>query len=269
MRLIGYILAGLMFTSMPAAADSQLVSMDTADSLRGYEGVGRLNLGPTGFCTASLVTPDVILTAAHCLFYKATGDLIPLDQIEFQAGLRNGRAEAYRSIRRVVLHPAYRFEGADQLERVGKDMALLQLSAPIRQSGITPYRTQLRVASGSNVEVVSYAKDREDAPALEPDCVILTRDEDVMVLSCEVDFGASGAPIFMRFGDENRIVSVVSAKAEWQNRPVALAAVLEGELDALIAAFRGEPAGPIAATNIEITTAIRNVPGAKFVRPGS
>jgi hypothetical protein len=40
----------------------------------------------------------------------------------------------------------------------------------------------------------------------------------VLVLTCDVDFGASGAPIFRMDGSIARIVSVVSAKGELAGR---------------------------------------------------
>lgn len=263
MRLFVNILIGLLVLGQPAQSESPLRAMETADQGRGWEGVGRLNLGDTGFCTAAMVTPDVVLTAAHCLFYKHDGTRIPVREIEFQAGLRHGRASAYRGIRRVVLHPSYDFNGHNQLTRVGNDLALLELTQPIQVPGITPYRTQLTIETGQSVQVVSYAKDREDVPSLEPSCSVLTRDADVMVLSCEVDFGASGAPIFMTVGNERRIVSVISAKAEWQNQPVALAAVLEGELAVLVAAFRQT----VPVDGLTVGQATGEGTGARFVRP--
>lgn len=265
MRLFTLLLAVAMAFAKPAGAQSTLSQIDTADASRGWEAVGRLNLGETGFCTASMVSQNVVLTAAHCLFYKHDGSRIPMDQIEFQAGLRHGRAEAYRGVRRVVLHPLYDFEGHNQLSRVGHDLAFLELDQPIRMPGIKPFPTQLQIEVGQSVQVVSYAKDREEAPSLERDCAVLTRDADVMVLNCEVDFGASGAPIFVTYGGERRIVSVVSAKAEWQDRRVALAAVLEGELSLLVAAYRNGVTSTASFGSARDTSAN----GARFIRPDS
>ena len=112
----------------------------------------------------------------------------------------------------------------------------------MRLGHVRPFRTQFRVQSGQRVQVVSYAKSRADAPSREEECEILTRDDEILVLSCEVDFGSSGAPVFTSFDGEVRIVSVISAKAEWEGRPVSLAAVMEGELSALLAEFARTPA---------------------------
>ncbi|CTQ48590.1 trypsin-like serine peptidase [Jannaschia donghaensis] len=226
----------------PSMAETPLESLETADANRGWEAVGRLNFGPDGFCTASLITSDVVLTAAHCLYDAATGERIDPSKIEFQPGLRNGRAEAYRGVRRIVVHPEYDFSDSTRLSRVGSDLALLELDQPVRLGHVRPFRTQVRVEAGQVVQVVSYGQDRADAPSHESACEILARDNEILVLSCEVDFGSSGAPIFIRYGDETRIISVVSAKAQWEGQDVSLAAVMEGQLDALIGEFARTPA---------------------------
>ena len=207
-----------------AGAETTLRTLATAHQNRGWEAVGRLDLGDAGFCTASLITVDLVLTAAHCLFDKDTGGRIDPGRIEFQAGLRFGRAEAYRGVHRIVIHPGYVFGDPDRVKRIGHDLALLELDRGIRLARIHPFRTQFRVETGQGVQVVSYARDRADAPSREEACSILTRDESILVLSCEADFGASGAPVFAMFDNERRIVSVISAKARWQGQDVSLAA---------------------------------------------
>ncbi|WP_170125419.1 trypsin-like serine peptidase [Jannaschia seohaensis] len=234
-------LGAFLFLSSPVSSEG-LRTLSTADENRGWEAVGRLNFGAAGFCTAAMLTSDIVLTAAHCLYDKGTDLAVPADEIEFQAGLRFGRAEAARGIRRIVIHPDYDFADPDRLGRVGSDVALLELDRPIRDGHVRPFRTQFRVGSGQEVQVVSYAKSRADAPSREEACEILTRDEEILVLSCEADFGSSGAPVFANFDGEIRIVSVISAKAVWEGRPVALAAVMEGELSALLAEFAQTPA---------------------------
>jgi protease YdgD len=199
--------------------------------------VGRLDFGNRGFCTGTLIGPDLVLTAGHCLYDRETGATIDPTTMTFQAGLRNGRAEAYRGVKAALAHPGYVYDGTEGAARVGHDLALVQLDRPIRQSGVRPFVLDVEPETGESVSVVSYARDREDAPSLQETCDVLDRASDMLVMSCDVDFGASGAPVFAQREGEWRIVSVVSAKAQLGGKRVSLGVPLDGPLGELQAAL--------------------------------
>ncbi len=251
------------------AGDARLEPLETSEAGRGWNGVGRLNLNGRGFCTGALIAPDLVLTAAHCLFDKASKARIDQDGIEFLAGWRNGRAAAYRQVRRAVVHPAYVYDGEASAGRVRNDLALLELSQPIRNTAVAPFGTGAQPRRGELVGVVSYAHDRAEAPSLQETCGVMARQEGVLILSCNVDFGASGAPVFSFAGREPRIVSVVSAKAEVEGQSVALGTPLDGPLELLRAeleAGRGFDLAPAPEVN-RMAAGARRETGAKFVRP--
>lgn len=253
------------------AEDSALQRLDTGDASRGWEAVGRLDIGGKGFCTGALVAPDLVLTAAHCLYDRATGQRIDPESIEFLAGMRNGRASAYREVRRAVTHPDYDYRAEVSAERVRNDLALLELVQPIRNTTVIPFQTDMRPAAGDKVGIVSYAHDRAEAPSLQEICGVLARQHGVLVTSCTVDYGSSGAPIFSFSSGVPRIVSVVSAKAEVDGGPVALGTELEAPLAVLKAELEaGMGYGLAAAPRANRITAgsTRRDIGAKFVRPG-
>lgn len=213
-----------------SAQDSRLRSLDTGEASKGWTAVGRLNLNDKGFCTGALIAPDLVLTAAHCLYDKTNGSRIDPATIEFQAGLRNGRAEAYRQVRRAVMHPSYDFALELTADRVRNDLALLELAKPIRNGAIHPFEIARTIRKGEEVALVSYAQDRADAPSMQDKCRVMARQQGVLVLSCNVDFGASGSPVFRFENGQARIVSVVSAKAEAEGVPVALGSQLDGSV---------------------------------------
>ena len=258
-KLVLILGAALALSSTAGAEDARLQSLETSDSGRGWEAVGRLNLGTKGFCTGAMIAPDLVLTAGHCLYDKETGASIDPTEIEFLAGWRNGRAEAYRRVTRAVAHPEYVYGGQSLEQRVPFDLALLQLDRPIRLPSVQPFATGSAPHLGAEVGVVSYAKDRSEAPSLQEVCQVLAERSTMLMLSCDVDFGSSGAPIFSFEGGVARVVSVVSAKAEVEGRKIALGTALEV---------------PLADLRAELTRATTQSPmgtrtgGAKFLRAG-
>lgn len=219
--LLSLVISALSCT-IALAQNTSLQSLDTGNDVRGWEAVGRLDIDGKGFCTGALIAPDIVLTAAHCMYDDASGVPVDPSRIHFLAGLRSGRPEAERRVRAAVVHPTYVNTGDASPEQVRYDVALLQLDRPIRSARIEPFEVSTTIRRGSEIGVVSYGQGREDAPSLQETCNVLGQQAGVFIMDCDVTFGASGAPIFRMENGTVRLVSVVSAMAEMDGEKVAL-----------------------------------------------
>jgi V8-like Glu-specific endopeptidase len=251
------------------AQSSALQSLETGNDARGWEAVGRLDIDGKGFCTGTLISEDLVLTAAHCMFETNGGPAVDLSRIEFRAGLRNGRPEATRRVRNAVVHPQYPNDVDTHADSVRYDVALVQLDRPIRPSQIEPFEISSSLSNGVEIGVVSYAQDRAESPSLQEVCNVLGEQNGTLVMSCEIDFGASGSPVFRNESGVPRLVSVFSAMVEIDGETVSLGTDLAAPIATLRAALEdgvGLFATPPSSARVT-RPGERADTGALFVRP--
>ncbi|WP_293573360.1 trypsin-like serine protease [Phaeobacter sp.] len=226
-------IAACLLLGMPVPSGAQDATTG-AKMIVGWEAVGRLNISGRYMCTGAMVAPDLVVTAAHCVYDARTGQRIEPSTIRFDAGLNGNRAKAARSVTKVVVHPEYQFQHQDD-GQMGRDIAVLRLDRPISRQMITPFELAAQPARGAAVDVMSYSLTQKNRPNLEKNCRVLARQALAVVMTCQVDFGASGAPVFdVTSGQAPRLVSVISSKAAMGNTPVSIGTSFDRTLLAMM-----------------------------------
>lgn len=258
----------VLMLSQAFAQESGLRRLTDRDDLLGWEAVGRLDLAGQGYCTGTLIAPDLVLTAAHCV-YDAKKTLYTAEKILFRAGLRDGVAIAERRALQVVAHPEYAPERGSNLENVRSDVALIRLAEPINSTDADPFILHSGTGHGAQISVTSYGQGRDEALSRQRHCNLLLEERDIMVIDCNVTFGSSGAPVFSLVGGRGRILSIISGGGNFGGERVAFGMALTDRVSELKAALRRMPvtAPDRQIKRLRLGTGDR-ASGAKFLRVG-
>src|SRR3954451_13279771 len=73
-----------------------------------WSSVGKIYNSARSSCTGSVIAPDKVLTAAHCLFNRATSRFLQTDALHFLLGYKGGEYRSHARVAGYVLGPNYK-----------------------------------------------------------------------------------------------------------------------------------------------------------------
>lgn len=151
------------------------------------------NLG--GRCTGVLVTPDRVVTAAHCLVNPRAPRFLPASSLHVLLGYDRGEYRVHATVVSFVAGAGY--DPAGQRERAS-DWAVLTLTAPVAGEPLPVLATP--PPAGAPAMLGGYSQDRAQILTADPDCRILGGGAGLLVHDCAATRGTSGGALLVRSG---------------------------------------------------------------------
>jgi protease YdgD len=178
-----------------------------------WHALGRVNQGTGAHCTGTLIAPDAVLTAAHCLFHARTGRPLQAHELHFVAGYGRGAYLEHARGRAIRMPPAYRYRKQATLAEVAEDWAIVYLE---RRLAIRPIPVRALPSDGSTsdgrLQRAGYSQDRAHLLSIHDGCRLrgLLAEGRVLLTDCDGTRGDSGSPLLLRQGEEVWLVGVAS-----------------------------------------------------------
>jgi V8-like Glu-specific endopeptidase len=168
---------------------------DTVDATAyPWAAVGALFNGSRTECTAVAIATDRVATAAHCLYSRLTGRLLPPESLHVLFDFVRGRFGVDATIRSYDVGAHYDYRRPDATRAA--DWAVLTLVAPLgADRRPVPLATSLPEA-GAHVMAAGYGERRLFLMTVDKDCRVRGMSSEGLLLSdCQLAHGYSGGPL--------------------------------------------------------------------------
>lgn len=186
-----------------------------------------------GACSAALIEPDVIVTAAHCVREGAG------ERYVFRLGSAPDLDPV--SVERIIVHPLYSDFREQRLRRLRFDIAVGRLSMPIDAAVAKTLEIGDEAQAGEGLFLASWRFGTGPRPR-ERRCLVLEGDvPGVVTLGCHVRGGESGAPVLRLTDDGLELVAIINSTARNGSRWVAFAADVRLRIPPLLDRLRNHP----------------------------
>lgn len=199
-----------------------------------FSAIGKMQTVGESHCTATLIAPDLAVTAAHCFLMTPK----KLDNGRwFWAGYHQGKWLARYKIENQIFHPRFRkgleYKGDDvyiKPQAAPYDIALLKLKLvdgippkpmPVFNGNADTLLTSIQ-RYDSEVTQAGFAHDHNQVLTAHQRCQVTALvDDNTLEHQCDTLSGDSGSPLWLMTETGPMLVAVQSSAPDWFNREKA------------------------------------------------
>jgi protease YdgD len=200
--------------------DRRIVDVDKAP----WSAIGQVNIARyrrMSHCTGTLIAPDRVMTAAHCVTDASTGKLVPLQAIHFLTGVFGARWKEHAQPKCVIL-PKTRRQGVEtptkrppkgySLAWFADDFALLILDRPLKAKPVPVADNAGADSDPGPLHHAAFAGDRRYRLTAHLGCALRARTRDGLWLTdCDTYEAGSGGAVLVERGDGFRLAAIMVA----------------------------------------------------------
>jgi V8-like Glu-specific endopeptidase len=198
-----------------------------------WDAVGQVNIGgyrSIGQCTGTLVRPDLVITAAHCVMDDTKAKPHPSHNIHFLAGvsggkhLAHGKAKCLRFLKGYAYVPVRNANGVP-LSALYQDVAAIVLTMPLELEPAAVADLRSRDPGASRVHA-AYPSDRRYQLLAHVGCRLLrpNRPVPIWLNDCDTHPASSGGPVFVEENGGLRLAAVMVGAGRRNNTALPMTA---------------------------------------------